>query len=500
MPAKRSLALSLALLLVVAIPARATAFPTINVVESINPGPLWSYFVWSSTVFNGYVYSSSDDGIHGGELWRSNGNTTELVADINTQNSGIDSSYPGNFVSLGDWLYFSADDGTNGSEIWRTNGTTTAGVYDIAPGGASNPNGLTAFGDWIYFSADDGSNGYELWRTNGTITAMVSNINANAGAGSNPSNLTPFGDWLYFSADDGSNGVELWRTNGTTTALVSDINTTLQPVGSPAASSNPVGFTALGNYLYFAADDGINGNELWRTNGTTTNIVYNINETPAAANSASPLWLKQYGDTLYFQANDGIHGPELWSTNGSTTELVQDWNLWSDGAEGSFPDNLIVFNGSLYFEATDGTVGYELLKFDGSSISLVHDTNSETDGYAYNPIVVGDALYFLTFPGTYYTVGRVDAADNFTSAEISGTNPGVGCMCNTPFRAVGGRLFFPVTNDEMGAEFAYLDESTYQLPETNRNDAPLNSALVMLAALTAAAGLAVRMRESGKRT
>ena len=29
-------------------------------------------------------------------------------------------------------------------------------------------------------------------------------------------------------------------------------------------------FTALGDYLYFKADDGTNGYELWRTNGTIT--------------------------------------------------------------------------------------------------------------------------------------------------------------------------------------------------------------------------------------
>ena len=70
-------------------------------------------------------------------------------------------------------------------------------------------------------------------------------------------NLTRLGDWLYFSATDGKVGNELWRTNGTSTQLVSDINTD--------GNSDPQEFTALGDYLYFIADDGIHGRQIWRT-------------------------------------------------------------------------------------------------------------------------------------------------------------------------------------------------------------------------------------------
>ena len=47
------------------------------------------------------------------------------------------------------------------------------------------------------------------------------------------------------------------RASGTTT-LVKDIN-------PGTGDSSPYGFTALGGYLYFQADDGTNGYELWRT-------------------------------------------------------------------------------------------------------------------------------------------------------------------------------------------------------------------------------------------
>ena len=67
----------------------------------------------------------------------------------------------------------------------------------------------------------------------------------------------------------------------------------------------------IGNTLYFAAKDGINGHELWKTDGTEagTMMVKDIN---SGNGDGSPGWLTAVGNTLYFRANDGINGYELW--------------------------------------------------------------------------------------------------------------------------------------------------------------------------------------------
>jgi ELWxxDGT repeat protein len=64
--------------------------------------------------------------------------------------------------------------------------------------------------------------------------------------------------------------------------------------------------------------------------------------------------LMPFNGNLYFVYNDGTHGNELWQTNGTTAQMVSDIN---PGAASSNSSNLTVFNGSLYFTANDGVFG-----------------------------------------------------------------------------------------------------------------------------------------------
>jgi ELWxxDGT repeat protein len=72
--------------------------------------------------------------------------------------------------------------------------------------------------------------------------------------------LTDVSGTLFFRADDGTTGRELWRSDGTAagTVLVKDIN-------PGPASSSPNELTAVNGTLFFRADDGTTGVELWKT-------------------------------------------------------------------------------------------------------------------------------------------------------------------------------------------------------------------------------------------
>jgi ELWxxDGT repeat protein len=76
--------------------------------------------------------------------------------------------------------------------------------------------------------------------------------------GSSLAEITAVDRWLYFLADDGIHGRELWASNGTRggTFLIADMWP--GPGGAPADN-----LTNVEGRLYLAADDGVHGKELW---------------------------------------------------------------------------------------------------------------------------------------------------------------------------------------------------------------------------------------------
>ena len=185
------------------------------------------------------IYMVADDGLHGSELWKSNGNAagTTLVKDINPNGDGLHpgASFPA--AILGSTLLFSANDGQHGWELWRSDGTGTGTVMvkDIRGDGdaSSFPWNFTTHGSTVFFTADDRTHGKELWRTDGTSlgTELVKNINTFAESwmtdydiGLDPATLTSHGAYVYFLAsqmelNQSRTGVlchgKLWRTDGT---------------------------------------------------------------------------------------------------------------------------------------------------------------------------------------------------------------------------------------------------------------------------------------------
>ena len=511
MPARRSLTLALALLLVAAIPARATGFPTITVVDSIWPGENSSSAMQNSARFGNYLYFLANDQASGQELWRTNGTTTTRVADINV---GIGDSYPHSFVTLGNYLYFAANDGT-GEEVWRTDGTTTTLVKDVRnESSQQNYLDIVVFGNYIYFAADDGTgDGVELWRTDGTRdgTKLFKEIYDETAepSSSTPEQFMVANNRLYFIADDGIHGRELWSTDGTVlgTNIVRDIR---------EASSNAEirEFAPSGPYLYFSADDGIHGREIWRTDGTLlgTILLKDINVRPEE--SSNPRALTAFNGAVYFQAYSFPYGTELWRTDGTVlgTELVKDINqtfrLHGRPGASSDPFGFTAFGGYLYFAADDGIYGSELWRTNGTTVgtTLVANINT-TVGVTVIPAVpdfgstpdlftpIGDYLYFRANDGGAGKLWRLSAVGAVESALLPGTNSWIGCQCTNAMTSLNGRLFFVMNSDLIGLEFAYLDEPTWVMPSTNRNGSPWSATLVVLAALTAAAGATVYTRE-----
>jgi ELWxxDGT repeat protein len=391
----------------------------------INPGAQGSGagdFVRAGT----NVFFDAGDGIHGGELWATDGSSagTHMVDDINAGGS----SRPQWLTPLAGHLYFWADDGIHGIEPWTSDGTPggTHILKDIYPGAGSsgaNFSEMRTAGGILFFEADDGVHRDELWKSNGTAggTVMVKNIKDDPF----PHDLTPVGTHLYFATYKPTGTSELWITDGTAAGTkplraVSDVSdvakwkggvifsghlsnghpvlwksdgtrlgtTLLVDLASKGARYEPYSLTVAGHLLFFQTDTG-----LWRTNGTAAGterlLSFNIH-TPAA-------WLTPVGDILFFSCCGPARYAEPFKSNGTKRGTVEVKDILP-GYRGSDPSSFVDVNGIAYFSANDGgTHGREIWKSDGTrrGTKLAWDINpgaasSSPTGLAY----LGGLLFF----------------------------------------------------------------------------------------------------------
>ncbi len=196
----------------------------------------------------------------GYELWKTDGTTagTTLVKDIAPgATSGLNpSDGDAGLVDLAGTAYFVADDGIHGRELWRSDGTDS-GTYivkDVNPGSGAgvlpqeSNHGDTAMvvaNGRLYFAGDDAVHGFELWSTDGTEagTQIVADINPDS-AGAYPYNITPFGNTLFFVADDGTHGFELWKLE---LPDAPGATPTATPTATPAPTATPGPVTCTGD-------------------------------------------------------------------------------------------------------------------------------------------------------------------------------------------------------------------------------------------------------------
>jgi len=324
-----------------------------TMVKNIFPGKGGS-FPENLFEFNGKLYFSANDSTYGAELWVTDGtaNGTMLVKDIN---SGRQSSNPEKFCISNGILYFMANNYTNGTELWKTDGTSvgTTMVIDLEPGlPSSQMVELMSFNNQLFFIPMSGANKEELWKTDGTSqgTVMVKDINP-GGAISVPRSLTEYKGLLYFSANDGTSGRELWRTDGTTlgTALFKDVN------AGAGAGVGTYYLRIYNNELYFPGNTVNDGYELWKTDGTANGTVL-VKDIDPGTGSSSPglaagLAIEENG-ILYFVASTSTHGNELWRTDGTSTGTYMVDDIFK-GAGASYPSHIVSLGSKLIFTAAD---------------------------------------------------------------------------------------------------------------------------------------------------
>jgi ELWxxDGT repeat protein len=433
---------------------------------------------------DGILFFIANDGVHGRELWKSDGTAagTALVRDINPAGDAFQIAQyiePWLTPTSHGSIYFAADDGEHGRELWKSDGTAagTQRLADIAPGsGTSNPSELKIIGDTLFFAATDTpavlvtndpeqpsgyyTGNYELWKSDGTAAGTVRVKEINPGdAGSNPLSLTDVNGTFFFAATDASHGGELWKSDGTEagTVLVRDIL-----VG--ADSSYPFELLNVDGTLFFSAADarasddagglaGLGNTELWKSDGTEAGTVL-VKEINTRVESlvrfgSHPSELTNVGGTVFFNADDGVHGEELWKSDGTAvgTVLVKDIESGSSGAS---PSELVNLNGTLYFLPV---ITGALWKSDGTESGTVQV--AAAGGISTQELTkVGDTLYFTSgnfAPGRGSlwksdgtTAGTVEVAQFEGDPDLGAS---VGELAN-----VSGKLFFRAADAAHGSE------------------------------------------------
>ena len=295
----------------------------------------------------------------------------------------------------------------------------------------------------LLFFARNPTTGFELWESDGTEagTKLIKDINVgtNSGQSSNSYKLSiVLNNKLYFRASDGINGYELWESDGTTsgTKMVKNIN--------PGSSdSYPYNFVKLNNKIFFTADNGSNGRELWESDGTEagTKLVKDIN---VGSNGSNIQHLASHNNRLYIMADDGVKGTELWISDGSAsgTKLLKDINV---GTSSSTPHSFTVYKGKIYFIADDGIHGSELWVTDGttSETKLLKDIKA---GSSHNQIgyltVFDNKLFFRAEDSSHgFEMWVTDGTTNGT-VLFKDINPGTASSYAYKYTVLNNTLFF----------------------------------------------------------
>jgi ELWxxDGT repeat protein len=393
-------------------------------VKDINPGSSNASIV-KITSYKGKAFFRANSISGGYELYRSDGTDagTQVLKEFGAGNASID---PSELVVFKNELYFTERSIAGGVNLWKSDGTEAGTVMlrNLYPSGnASNAAYFAVLNNQLFFMASENALfSTDIWKTDGTANGtsilitmggqtgalytvgnkLLFAFAGEGGAGTGkglyvsdgmvngtfrikeldllnivnfPTNGTAmvFKNELIFTANDGTNGEELWKSDGTEqgTVLLKDIK-----AGSESGLDVQPFLTYINEqHFYFVANDGTSNRELWVSDGSTTGT--SVLDTPGKG-SVNPLGMYAYKGFLYYRARavDNLSGEELWRSDGTRagTKLLVDF--WS-GFNSSSPANFCGINNKLFFSASNGTVGTELYSLSVDASSAVFNSNKK---------------------------------------------------------------------------------------------------------------------------
>ncbi len=417
--------------------------------------------VGNAATLGGKTFYMGADLAHGYELWTSDGTAagTHLFMDINTDHG---SSNPGNLVVSGANLFFEAVDGTgHGNELWVSDGTV-AGTHKVLPSGQSpsiNP-GLQntgsgyqvqmtpVFGDFV-ITANDGA---PVYISDGTTagTHTLSDLFAGADGGH-----AVVGSELFYTTRPASNSEDIWVTDGSPSGthmlqqFVDNAQTFSGPIVNLASNT-----AVLGNTVFFTVDDGSNGRDVWKSDGTAAGTAL-VHATPEADTAGQPHSLVATANKVFFVANDANGSPQVWASDGgaAVATAATQWLI---------PPNTVYASGSTaFFVAYDnnaGTITSKLYATDGGAPVNVDPSSGFATAANITPF--GNGVFFVDNDTAHGTELWFSGGTVASTALVADIDPLSDSSSPSSLTVSGSHLFFVANDGTHGAELWESDGTT----------------------------------------
>jgi len=269
--------------------------------------------------------------------------------------------------------------------------------------------------------------------------------------------LTNFNNKMYFRANDGISGEELWVFDKAN-------NSTLQVADISAGSSNssPSYLTIYNERLYFGVTDYYGSGQLW-SHDSNTNATMNVSASAYFSADATLEALTVYNDKLYFAGfvdRRDYGWDQLYAYDSATNSFSEVTALNSSSI--GWPPYLTVYDEKLYFAADDDSSGYELWVYNSITDTTlqVADINKGSSGSSPRSFTVyNNKLYFVANDGlSGYELWVYDNATD-TASPVDDINKGSLSSSPSSFKLYDNKLYF-VANDGSSGDELWVYNST----------------------------------------